>query len=178
MKESPQKGKGADPAVVEPPAAPAIPDSPLHLAAKAGNAEKVLTLCAACCKLPYARSVLVGYSALSNRSLLFKTTTAAQREELWGQVAQLLERGEDPTVLDARGKPPYAVAADKDVRDAFRRYVANEDALPWDWTAAGVPSALTPEMEAQQAARQARAPISESLSSCSAASGNMTCALQ
>lgn len=81
-------------------------------------------------------------------------------------------------MLDARGKPPYAVAADKDVRDAFRRYVANEDALPWDWTAAGVPSALTPEMEAQQAARQARARISESLSSCSAALGTMRCALQ
>ncbi|CAL8460734.1 g265 [Coccomyxa elongata] len=109
-KESPQKGKTAEPAVMEPPAAPAIPDSPLHLAAKAGIAEKV---------------------------------------------AQLLQKGEDPTVLDARGKPPYSVAADKEVRDAFRRYMASEDALQWDWTAAGVPSALTPEMEAQQAARQA-----------------------
>ncbi len=69
-------------------------------------------------------------------------------------MTQLLEGGEDPTAVDARGRPPYAVAADKDVRDAFRRYMAGSDAQDWDWAAAGVPSALTPEMEAQQAARQ------------------------
>ncbi|EIE25625.1 hypothetical protein COCSUDRAFT_83632 [Coccomyxa subellipsoidea C-169] len=109
-KEIARKEKSAGPAVVEPPVAPAIPDSGLHVAAKAGDAAKV---------------------------------------------TQLLEGGEDPTALDARGRPPYAVAADKDVRDAFRRYMAGSDAQDWDWAAAGVPSALTPEMEAQQAARQA-----------------------
>lgn len=69
-------------------------------------------------------------------------------------MAELLQRGDDPTVVDARGKPPYAVAASKEVRDAFRRYMASEEAWDWDWAAAGIPSALTPEMEAQQAARQ------------------------
>ncbi len=42
-KESAQKEKSAEPAVVEPPVAPAIPDSGLHVAAKAGDAAKVQT---------------------------------------------------------------------------------------------------------------------------------------
>ncbi len=71
------------------------------------------------------------------------------------QVAALLQAGEDASVLDARGKPPYAVAANKEVRDAFRRHVASAgESLTWDAEAAGIPSALTPEMEAQQAAKQ------------------------
>lgn len=71
------------------------------------------------------------------------------------QVAALLQSGEDASVLDARGRPPYAVAANKEVRDAFRRHVANAGGeLQWDVDAASIPSALTPEMEAQQAAKQ------------------------
>jgi hypothetical protein len=70
------------------------------------------------------------------------------------QVTQLLEAGEDPTVLDARGRPAYAVAATKEVRDAIRRYAASEMGQGLDLAAAGIPSALTPEMEAQQAVRQ------------------------
>ena len=47
------------------------------------------------------------------------------------------------------------VAANKDVRDIFRRYVASVgNSLTWDAETAGIPSALTPEMEAQQAAKQ------------------------
>jgi len=47
------------------------------------------------------------------------------------------------------------VAANKEVRDAFRRHVASAgESLTWDVEAAGIPSALTPEMEAQQAAKQ------------------------
>ena len=71
------------------------------------------------------------------------------------QVAALLQSGEDAAVLDARGRPPYAVAANKDVRDAFRRFLAAAgESLGWYAEAAGIPSALTPEMEAQQAAKQ------------------------
>ena len=67
----------------------------------------------------------------------------------------LLQAGEDASVVDARGRPPYAVPANKEVRDAFRRHVASAgDSLTWDVEAAGIPSALTPEMEAQQAAKQ------------------------
>lgn len=47
------------------------------------------------------------------------------------------------------------MAASKEVRDAFRRHVASAgESLAWDVEAAGIPSALTPEMEAQQAAKQ------------------------
>ena len=71
------------------------------------------------------------------------------------QVFALLESGEDATALDARGRPPYMVAANKEVRDIFRRYVASVGtSLTWDVETAGIPSALTHEKEAQQAAKQ------------------------
>lgn len=81
---------------------------PLHEAAKAGNAEKVL---------------------------------------------ELLERGFDPCVIDERGRTPYRLAAEKEVKNTFRRFMAsNMD--KWDWNAAKVPSPLTKEMEESQNAKQ------------------------
>ena len=69
------------------------------------------------------------------------------------RVTELLDSGQDPTVSDSEGRSPYAVAANKGVRDAFRRQMGlNPD--QWDWAAAGVPTALTPELEARQAAKQ------------------------
>ncbi|GAB2232208.1 hypothetical protein Droror1_Dr00011235 [Drosera rotundifolia] len=70
------------------------------------------------------------------------------------QVLQLLEQGLDPTVKDARGKTPYMLATDKEVRNTFRRFMAL-NMEQWDWAAAKVPSALTKEMEESQAAKQA-----------------------
>ncbi|XP_076948786.1 uncharacterized protein LOC143621159 [Bidens hawaiensis] len=86
-----------------------IVSTPLHLAAKDGNAEKVL---------------------------------------------ELLEEGLDPCAVDERGKTPYMLATEKEVRNTFRRFMAlNLD--KWDWLAAKVPSALTKEMEESQNAKQA-----------------------
>jgi len=66
---------------------------------------------------------------------------------------ELLEQGLDPCIKDARGKTPYSLASDKEVRNTFRRFMAlNLD--KWDWHAADVPSALTKEMEESQAAKQ------------------------
>ncbi|XP_068650280.1 uncharacterized protein [Aristolochia californica] len=66
---------------------------------------------------------------------------------------ELLEQGLDPCVKDARGRTPYTVAADKEVRNNFRRFMAlNLD--KWDWQSANVPSPLTKEMEEAQAAKQ------------------------
>jgi hypothetical protein len=66
---------------------------------------------------------------------------------------ELLEQGLDPCIKDARGKTPYLLASDKEVRNTFRRFMAlNLD--KWDWHAADVPSALTKEMEESQAAKQ------------------------
>ena len=66
-------------------------------------------------------------------------------------VARLLNEDHDPTV--SVGKTAYAVATEKSVRDAFRRHMAS---FPdqWDWTAAGVPSPLSAEMEAEQHAKE------------------------
>ncbi|CAN6268979.1 unnamed protein product [Urochloa humidicola] len=67
---------------------------------------------------------------------------------------ELLEQGLDPCIKDARGKTPYLLASDKEVRNTFRRFMAlNLD--KWDWHAADVPSALTKEMEESQAAKEA-----------------------
>lgn len=66
---------------------------------------------------------------------------------------ELLEQGLDPCIKDFRGKTPYMLASDKEVRNTFRRFMAlNLDR--WDWHAADVPSALTKEMEESQAAKQ------------------------
>jgi len=66
----------------------------------------------------------------------------------------LLTSGHDPAEKDARGRPPYLVASNKPVRDAFRRFMAAQPDA-WDYTAAGIPSALTDEMERHQEARAA-----------------------
>ncbi|KAF1897867.1 hypothetical protein Lal_00032629 [Lupinus albus] len=70
------------------------------------------------------------------------------------KVMELLEQGLDPCTKDERGRTPYMLAHEKEVRNAFRRFMAlNPD--KWDWHAAKVPSALTKEMEESQAAKQA-----------------------
>eukprot|EP00850_Spirogloea_muscicola_P002755 SM000010S04393 [mRNA] locus=s10:1232438:1238836:- [translate_table: standard] len=69
-------------------------------------------------------------------------------------VASLLEEGADPTVHDARGRTPYVVALEKAVRNVFRRFMAANEGK-WDWHAADIPSPLTEEQEAAQAAKKA-----------------------
>ena len=70
-----------------------------------------------------------------------------------GKVLELLEMGLDPCAEDERGRTPYMLASEKEVRNTFRRFMAlNLD--KWDWHAAKVPSALTKEMEESQAAKQ------------------------
>ncbi|CAL0328134.1 unnamed protein product [Lupinus luteus] len=70
------------------------------------------------------------------------------------KVMELLEQGLDPCIKDERGRTPYMLAHDKEVRNAFRRFMASNP-NKWDWHAAKVPSALTKEMEESQAAKQA-----------------------
>ncbi|KAJ1414869.1 Zinc finger C2H2-type [Sesbania bispinosa] len=70
------------------------------------------------------------------------------------KVMELLEQGLDPCITDERGRTPYMLAHDKEVRNAFRRFMAS-NLDKWDWHAAKVPSALTKEMEESQAAKQA-----------------------
>eukprot|EP00746_Dinoflagellata_sp_MGD_P004770 gnl/MRDRNA2_/MRDRNA2_109231_c0_seq1.p1 gnl/MRDRNA2_/MRDRNA2_109231_c0~~gnl/MRDRNA2_/MRDRNA2_109231_c0_seq1.p1 ORF type:complete len:548 (+),score=161.02 gnl/MRDRNA2_/MRDRNA2_109231_c0_seq1:88-1731(+) len=61
-------------------------------------------------------------------------------------VLKLLDEGADPTARDGKGRVPYYLCANQKVREAIRKWRgANEDL--WDWTQAGVPEALTDEME-------------------------------
>lgn len=70
------------------------------------------------------------------------------------KVLELLDQGLDPCIKDERGRTPYMLANDKEVRNTFRRFMAS-NLDKWDWHAAKVPSALTKDMEESQAAKQA-----------------------
>lgn len=70
------------------------------------------------------------------------------------KVLELLEQGMDPCMKDERGRTPYMLAHDKEVRNTFRRFMAS-NLEKWDWHEAKVPSALTQEMEESQAAKKA-----------------------
>ncbi|KAE8681958.1 putative SNARE associated Golgi protein family [Hibiscus syriacus] len=70
------------------------------------------------------------------------------------KVLELLEQGLDPCIKDQRGRTPYILASEKEVRNMFRRFMA-ANLEKWDWNSAKVPSALTKEMEESQAAKQA-----------------------
>ncbi|KAJ0235629.1 ANK_REP_REGION domain-containing protein [Hirschfeldia incana] len=70
------------------------------------------------------------------------------------RVGKLLEEGMDPCAKDERGRTPYMLANDKEVRNTFRRFMAL-NLEKWNWHDAKVPSPLTKEMEESQAAKQA-----------------------
>jgi len=80
---------------------------------------------------------------------------AAARDGDAALVAQLLDAGADPAEQDGEGRTAYMLARERGARDAFRRFRARAGEGAWDWLAAGVPEALTPEMEQAQAARKA-----------------------
>ena len=96
------------------------------------------------------------YVSSGNKSEVAGMTTPLHEAAQSGgahQVLELLEQGLDPCIKDERGRTPYVLANDKEVRNTFRRFMAlNIDR--WDWCAANVPSALTKEMEESQAAKQ------------------------
>lgn len=77
--------------------------------------------------------------------------------------ALLTKANADPSIKNADGKTPYDIAGDAKTRDAFRsaRHTLGESAF--DWSAAHVPSALSPEeiearsKQEQRSAAQAEA---------------------
>ena len=64
-------------------------------------------------------------------------------------ITRLLSIGADPTVRDVRGRTPFFLCKVKEAKDSFRRYRAIAEEK-WNWVDAGVPAALTPEMERLQ----------------------------
>ncbi|XP_042511981.1 ankyrin repeat and zinc finger domain-containing protein 1 [Macadamia integrifolia] len=93
----------------------------------------------------------------STENEIIVTSTVLHEAAMSGnaeKTLELLEQGLDPCVRDSRGRTPYMLADEKEVRNTFRRFMAlNLD--KWDWHAANVPSPLTKEMEESQAAKQA-----------------------
>eukprot|EP01134_Creolimax_fragrantissima_P000285 CFRG0285T1 len=86
---------------------------------------------------------------LDFNTCLHVASTNSRDEVVW----ELLQKGANPCTQNARGLTPYMLAKDKGTRDMFRRYMGLE-MEKWDWVKAGVPSALTADMEAAQAERE------------------------
>jgi hypothetical protein len=61
-------------------------------------------------------------------------------------ILKLLEKGADPTARDVRDRTPFFLCKSKETRDTFRRFRATAEDK-WNWSEAGVPEALTEEME-------------------------------
>ncbi len=57
----------------------------------------------------------------------------------------LLERGCDPAIKSARGQLAWSIAKSKEVRDAFRRFMAAHPDM-YNYAEAQIPSPLTPEV--------------------------------
>ncbi|KAM9709316.1 tRNA endonuclease ANKZF1 isoform 1-T1 [Menidia menidia] len=81
----------------------------------------------------------------SGFTLLHVAAAAAQKEV----VRELLDAGADPACRDCKGQTPYIVAPDKDTRNVFRKYMA-ENPEKYDYSKAQVPGPLTAEIESKK----------------------------
>ncbi|KAM6986726.1 tRNA endonuclease ANKZF1 [Aplochiton taeniatus] len=95
----------------------------------------------------------------SGFTLLHVASAAGQR----GAVKLLMDAGGNPSCSDKKGQTPYIVAPEKDTRNMFRKYMA-ENPDKYDYIKAQVPAPLTAELElkkmqkkkAQKAAKKQR----------------------
>ncbi|XP_034742434.1 ankyrin repeat and zinc finger domain-containing protein 1 isoform X2 [Etheostoma cragini] len=81
----------------------------------------------------------------SGFTLLHVASAAAQK----AVVRLLLDAGADPACRDNKGQTPYIVAPDKDTRNVFRKYMA-ENPDKYDYSKAQVPGPLTAEIESKK----------------------------
>jgi hypothetical protein len=103
----------------------------------------------------YKKSEALSMSSESEIELTGRSTPLHEAAQFGNayKVLELLEQGLDPCCEDERGRTPYMLASEKEVRNTFRRFMAS-NLDKWDWQAANVPSALTKEIEESQAAKQ------------------------
>ncbi|XP_061925996.1 tRNA endonuclease ANKZF1 [Entelurus aequoreus] len=81
----------------------------------------------------------------SGFTLLHVASAAAQK----AVVRLLLDAGADPTFSDIKGQTPYNVSPDKETRNVYRKYMAdNPD--KYDYNKARIPGPLTPEIESMK----------------------------
>ncbi|XP_008297369.1 ankyrin repeat and zinc finger domain-containing protein 1 isoform X2 [Stegastes partitus] len=81
----------------------------------------------------------------SGFTLLHVASAAAQK----AVVRLLLDAGADPACRDNKGQTPYVVAPDKETRNVFRKYMA-ENPDKYDYGKAQVPGPLTAEIESKK----------------------------
>ncbi|XP_061579636.1 tRNA endonuclease ANKZF1 isoform X2 [Cololabis saira] len=85
----------------------------------------------------------------SGFTLLHVAAAAAQK----AAVKMLLDAGADPACRDKKGQTPYIVAPDKDTRNVFRKYMA-ENPDKYDYSKAQVPGPLTAEIESKMSEKK------------------------
>ncbi|XP_072902441.1 tRNA endonuclease ANKZF1 isoform X4 [Hemitrygon akajei] len=101
------------------------------------------------CPGPVTTDILNDPVDESGFTLLHVAAAAAQ-----GSVLHLLlDAGCDPACRDKRGRPAYAVSADRDTRNEFRRYMANHPGR-YDYAKAQISTPLTCELEERKAAKK------------------------
>ncbi|XP_037344817.2 tRNA endonuclease ANKZF1 isoform X2 [Pungitius pungitius] len=81
----------------------------------------------------------------SGFTLLHVASAAAQKVV----VRLLLDEGADPACRDDKGQTPYVVCPDKETRNVFRKYMA-ENPDKYDYIKAQVPGPLTAEIESKK----------------------------
>ncbi|KAL4609023.1 ankyrin repeat and zinc finger domain-containing protein 1-like [Arapaima gigas] len=85
----------------------------------------------------------------SGFTLLHVASAAGRRDA----VRLLMDAGSDPACRDKKGQTPYSVAAEKDTRNAFRKYMA-EHPDKYDYSKAQVPGPLTADIESRKAEKK------------------------
>ncbi|CAL8343672.1 unnamed protein product [Boreogadus saida] len=99
---------------------------------------------------PSAALALVNKPLDASGFTLLHVSSAAGRRAV---VQVLMDAGADPACRDNKGQTPYLVAPEKDTRNVFRKYMAdNPD--KYDYSKAQVPGPLTEEIELKQTERK------------------------
>ncbi|XP_042192478.1 ankyrin repeat and zinc finger domain-containing protein 1 [Callorhinchus milii] len=98
---------------------------------------------------PDVAAMLNGKLDTAGVTLLHVASAAGQRSIL----RLLMDSGCDPSVRDGKGQPAYAVSADKETRNEFRKYMADYPEK-YDYTRAQVPGPLTAEIQSKKAEKK------------------------
>lgn len=124
---------------------------------KAKNKSEKASVPGTCFDLDHWESSTISEISDINNTAMVNQSSPLHEAARSGNAArtlELLEQESNPCIKDDKGRTPYILAADKETRNVFRRFMA-ANPNKWDWHAANVPSPLTEEMEASQAAKQA-----------------------
>ncbi|XP_071529274.1 tRNA endonuclease ANKZF1-like isoform X2 [Panulirus ornatus] len=100
----------------------------------------------ACTEIPSNLSAIT--LGRKDRTMLHVAAENGHKDIVWW----LLEHGCDPSIGDSDKFLPYDVASNKDTRNQFRRFMA-QNPERFDYKKAKVPSPLTPDQEAQKNAK-------------------------